>query len=174
MVVVLRLARAVLNSSHSDWSTVKVWNKKKKSALLQAKQGFETRFLVCQASNSIIRLWITEVLSIGQPTLKATVEGNFQTSSNHCSRKKNDIGFYYIWLHNLGSLWDIPRQASSVEGLIHGTDFSPPILMDRMSISIIFACLITGKTSLKEWSGSGMVCPGWWWSYCPWRCSRNV
>lgn len=170
MVVVLRLACGVLNSSHSDWSTVKVWNKKK----FQAKQGLETRFLVCQASISIIRLWIIEVLSMCQPALKATVGGNFQTSSNHCSRKQNDTGFYYIWLYNLGSLWDILMQASSVEGLNHVTDFSPPILMDRRNISIIFACLITGKTFLKEQSGTGMVFLGKWWNHFPWWCLRNV
>ena len=29
-------------------------------------------------------------------------------------------------------------------------------------------------SSLKEWSGTGMGCPGRWWSHQPWRCSRNV
>jgi len=29
-------------------------------------------------------------------------------------------------------------------------------------------------SSPKEWSGTGMGCPGRWWSHHPWRCSRNV
>jgi len=29
-------------------------------------------------------------------------------------------------------------------------------------------------TSLKEWSGAGIGCPGRWWSHCPQRCSRNI
>ena len=28
--------------------------------------------------------------------------------------------------------------------------------------------------SLKEWSGTGMACPGRWLSHRPWSCSRNV
>ena len=31
-----------------------------------------------------------------------------------------------------------------------------------------------GNTTLKEWSGTGMGCPGTWWSHRPWKCSRNV
>jgi len=30
-----------------------------------------------------------------------------------------------------------------------------------------------GNTTLKGWSGTGMGCPGKWWSHRPWRCSRN-
>lgn len=30
------------------------------------------------------------------------------------------------------------------------------------------------NTSLKEWSGSGMGCPGRGWSHRPWRCWRKV
>ena len=26
----------------------------------------------------------------------------------------------------------------------------------------------------EEWSGTGMGCPGRWWSHRPWRCSRNI
>ena len=29
-------------------------------------------------------------------------------------------------------------------------------------------------TYLKQWSGTGMGCPGRWWSHRPWRFSRNV
>jgi len=34
--------------------------------------------------------------------------------------------------------------------------------------------LLGNTTSLKEWSGTGMSCPGRWWSHRPWRCSRNI
>jgi len=34
---------------------------------------------------------------------------------------------------------------------------------------------ILGKISLlKEWSGIGTGCSGRWWSYHPWRCSKNL
>jgi len=34
---------------------------------------------------------------------------------------------------------------------------------------------ILGKISLlKEWSGIGTVYPGKWWSYHPWRPSKNM
>jgi len=29
-------------------------------------------------------------------------------------------------------------------------------------------------TSLKGWSGTGMGCPGRWWSHRPWWCSKSV
>ena len=29
-------------------------------------------------------------------------------------------------------------------------------------------------SSLNEWSGMGMGCPGRWWSHQPWRCSRTI
>ena len=29
-------------------------------------------------------------------------------------------------------------------------------------------------TSLKGWSGTGMGCPGRWWSHWPWWCSKSV
>ena len=28
--------------------------------------------------------------------------------------------------------------------------------------------------SLQEWSGTGMACPGRWWSRCPWQCSKGI
>ena len=28
-------------------------------------------------------------------------------------------------------------------------------------------------SSQKEWWGTGMGCPGRWWSHCPWRCLRK-
>ena len=32
-----------------------------------------------------------------------------------------------------------------------------------------------GNTSFSRvWSGTGMGCPGRWWSHCPWRCSINI
>jgi len=34
--------------------------------------------------------------------------------------------------------------------------------------------MLGNTTSLKGWSGTGMGCPGRWWSHRPWRCSRNV
>jgi len=27
---------------------------------------------------------------------------------------------------------------------------------------------------LKEWSGIGAGCPGWWWSPHPWRGSKHM
>jgi len=32
----------------------------------------------------------------------------------------------------------------------------------------------SSTTSLKEWSGTGMGCPGRWWSHRAWRCSKSV
>ena len=34
--------------------------------------------------------------------------------------------------------------------------------------------MLGNTPSLKGWSGTGMGCPGKWWSHRPWRCSRNV
>ena len=30
------------------------------------------------------------------------------------------------------------------------------------------------KNSLRGWSGTGMACPGRWWSRRPWQCSRGI
>ena len=32
----------------------------------------------------------------------------------------------------------------------------------------------TLRKTPKEWKGTGMGCPGRWWSHCPWRYSRNT
>jgi len=49
------------------------------------------------------------------------------------------------------------------------------LLSTDMLVSLIALSITLGNsTSLKEWSGSGMGCPGRWWSHRPWRCSSDV
>jgi len=39
----------------------------------------------------------------------------------------------------------------------------------------LLAARITGVVCvLREWSGTGMACPGRWWSCSPWQCSIGV
>jgi len=46
-----------------------------------------------------------------------------------------------------------------------GLEVMAPIAPGRFRLDI-------RKTSPKEWSDTGMVCSGRWWSHCAWRHSR--
>jgi len=75
---------------------------------------------------------------------------------------KRQILYYFHWVA-WRSAWSIFFHVTSDKARV-----GPKLRQGRFS-------WILGKiSSLKEWSGAWMGCPGRWLSHCPQRCSRNV
>lgn len=157
MAVILRLACGVLNSSHPNWNTVKVWNEKHQVCFGQGR-NLKPNFLCVKS--------VTQPSGFGshrscpwanQPWKKEWEESS---SSVLITATGSKLTFdFMIPDYNLGSSRAVPRQASSVECLGQLSAFSSPILTDMGSsrgYSCLTACSMHDfQLGLPRWNQGG-------------------
>mgnify|MGYP001857464282 CR=1 FL=1 len=77
---------------------------------------------------------------------------------------RGDLIALYRYLKEIVERWGL---ASSSMYLAMGLEVMLMLHQGRLRLHV-------RKNSPKDWSATGMGCPGMWWSRSSWKCSKNI